>query len=124
MPNRGELLAQYKKLNYLASSQAPTYSSAGFMQGNLARITVGSYIVNQLGIIQDVSYTIPNESPWEIAIDTDGNSDPNVAELPFMINVSLSFTPIHEFIPRLGQEFIYGKSKIYKSEEAGAEAGT
>ena len=122
--SRGELLAQYKKLNYLASSQAPTYTSAGFMQGNLARITVGSYIVNQLGIIQDVSYTIPNESPWEIAIDTDGNSDPNVAELPFMINVSLSFTPIHEFIPRLGQEFIYGKSKIYKSEEAGAEAGT
>ena len=43
--SRGELLKQYDKLNYLASSQAPTYSSAGFMQGNLAKITVGSYIV-------------------------------------------------------------------------------
>jgi len=109
--SKGELLAQYEKLNYLASSQAPTYSSAGFMQGNLAKITVGSYIVNQLGIIKDVSYTIPSESPWEISIDTEGESDGTVAELPFMVEVSLSFTPISDFVPQLGKDFIYRKAK-------------
>ena len=109
--SKGELLAQYDKLNYLASSQAPTYSSAGFMQGNLAKITVGSYIYNQLGIIKDVSYNIPNESPWEIAIDKEGESDGTVAEVPFMVEVTLSFTPISDFVPQLGKDFIYRKAK-------------
>jgi hypothetical protein len=96
-----ELIPMYKKLNYLASSLAPSYSSAGFMRGNLARLTVGGYLFNQLGIIKSITYTVPEESPWEIAITDEGKYDSNVKELPHMIKVSgFSFIPIQSFVPQ------------------------
>ena len=59
----------YQKLNYLASSLAPDYSkSIGYMRGNLATLTVGGYFYEQPGIITGLSYSVPEESPWEIAI--------------------------------------------------------
>ena len=97
----------YKKLNYLASSLAPSYSSAGFMQGNLVRLTVGSYLYNQLGIIQGITYDVPQESPWEIAINENGGSDESTREMPFMIKVTgFQFVPIQEFVPQRGSQFI------------------
>ena len=91
----------YKKLNYLASSLAPTYSTGGYMQGNLVRLTVGGYIYNQLGIIKGITYEVPQESPWEIGITEDGGLDSTVKELPFMINVTgFEFIPIHNFVPQ------------------------
>jgi hypothetical protein len=76
--SKAELIPMYKKLNYLATSLAPDYSSGGFMRGSLARLTVGGYLYNQLGIIKGLTYTIPDESTWEIGIndgfDKDGNA--------------------------------------------------
>ena len=37
--SKAELIPQYQKLNFLASSLAPNYSKAGYMQGNLAYLT-------------------------------------------------------------------------------------
>jgi len=105
--SKAELIPMYKKLNYLASSLAPSYSSGGFMQGNLARLTVGGYLYNQLGIIKGITYDVPDESPWEIGIDENGNSDSTVKELPFMIKVTgFQFIPIQDFVPAKGQRFI------------------
>jgi hypothetical protein len=96
--SKAELLPMYEKLNFLASSLAPSYSSGGFMQGNLVYLTLGNYIYKQLGIIKSLTYTIPQESPWEIGIDEKGDMVDNV--LPFMIQVSgLSFIPIQNFLP-------------------------
>jgi hypothetical protein len=98
--SKAELIPMYKKLNYLASSLAPSYSTGGFMQGNLARLTVGGYLYNQLGIIKSITYDVPPESPWEIGINTEGGYDNSVKELPMMIKVTgFKFTPIHEFVP-------------------------
>ena len=106
--SKAELIPMYKKLNYLASSLAPFYSSAGYMQGNLARLTVGGYLYNQLGIIKGLTYDIPTESPWEIAINESGGYDSTVKELPFMIKVTgFTFTPIQDFIP---QKALFNKS--------------
>ena len=105
--SKAELIPMYRKLNYLASGMAPTYSSGGFMQGNLARLTVGGYIFNQLGIIKGITYDVPQESPWEIAINESGGSDRSVKELPHMIKVTnFEFVPIQDFVPARGERFI------------------
>ena len=103
--SKGELIPMYKKLNYLASGLAPDYSAGGFMKGNLARLSVGGYLYNQLGIIKSITYTIPQESPWEIGvnINADGGFDSEVKELPHMIKVTgFEFVPIQYDVTRKG----------------------
>ena len=100
--SKAELIPMYKKLNFLASSLAPSYSSGGFMQGNLVRLTVGGYLFNQVGIIKGLTYEIPSESPWEIGINDEGGFDDSVKELPHIINVTgFQFIPIQDFVPRI-----------------------
>jgi len=101
--SKAELIPMYKKLNYLASTLAPDYSEAGYMRGNIVKMTVGGYLFDQPGIIRSLNYTIPMESTWEIAINnTDGKADSSVKQLPHMIKVTgLAFTPIHKFVPAL-----------------------
>ena len=99
--SKAELIPMYKKLNYLASTLAPDYTSAGFMRGNILRLTMGGYLYEQPGFISSLTYDIPQETPWEISIDAKGGADGSVKELPHMIKVSnLSFTPIHNFLPQ------------------------
>ena len=99
--SKAELIPMYKKLNYLASTMAPDYNAAGFMRGNLVRLTLGGYLYEQPGFISSFTYEAPQESSWEIAINENGESDPSVKELPFMIKVSgMTFTPIQDFLPR------------------------
>ena len=98
--SKAELIPMYKKLNYLASTLAPDYNAAGFMRGNIVRLTVGGYLYEQAGIIKGLTYTVPMESTWEIAINEEGGNDESVKELPHMIKVTgMSFTPIQSFVP-------------------------
>lgn len=104
--SKAELIPMYEKLNFLASSLAPSYSTGGFMQGNLVYLTMGGYLFKQLGFIKSLTYTVPQESTWEIGIGDDGGFDNNVKELPHMIKVTgLSFTPIHDFLPRKAKPY-------------------
>ena len=97
--SKAELTPMYRKLNYLASTLAPDYNSAGFMRGNLVRLTLGSYLHEVPGFITSLTYEIPQECTWEIAIDENGAGDSSVKELPHCIKVtSLSFTPVHQFL--------------------------
>ena len=99
--SKAELIPMYKKLNYLASTLAPDYTAAGFMRGNIVRLTLGGYLYEQPGFISGMTFDAPEESSWEIAIDQNGNPDSSVKELPFMIKVSgITFTPIHNFLPQ------------------------
>jgi len=109
--SKEELYPMYRKLNFLASSLAPTYTTkGGYMAGNLSQMTVGGYLFEQPGFIESVDYEIPQESPWEISIPpTDetnsignqGFENSNLKEMPHIINVSLKFTPIHKFRPAI-----------------------
>jgi hypothetical protein len=98
--SRAELFPVHKKLNYLASIMAPDYSPNGFMRGNITYLTIGDYIINTPGVIENMEYQIPEDSSWEIARLNSGNPDPNTAELPLLIDASFSFKPIHDFLPR------------------------
>jgi hypothetical protein len=103
--SREEITAMYDKLNFLASSLAPEYldsETSGYMAGNIAYITLGEYIYDQPGIINSLTFDIPEESPWEIGIDDAGNrlEVGDVRQVPHMIKVTgFNFTPIHKFRP-------------------------
>jgi hypothetical protein len=99
--SKQELLPIYKKLNYLASSMAPSYSPNGFIRGNLSRITLGNWLWEQPGFISSVDLSIPEESPWEINLPLDGELDPYVKQVPHMVQVKIKFTPIHRFRPEI-----------------------
>lgn len=112
--SKEEMAIMYKKLNYLASTTAPNYSDEGFMRGNIHRLTIGGYLYEYPGIIEGISYTIPQESPWDIAIPTKTttttttsgkvSADKSIKELPHIINVSMKFRPIDKFLPRTVQD--------------------
>jgi len=113
--SKGEMMPMYHKLNYLQSIMAPNYTPDGYFFGNIIKLHVGAYLYDVPGVITDLSYTVPEQSPWEIAI---GNEDPETKEftsgqnsstqvMPHIINVALTFKPIHEFAPKL-QNNTYG----------------
>lgn len=118
--SKAELIPMFTKLNFLASSLAPDYTSAGFMRGNMVRMTVGGYLYEVPGVLTSLTYTIPDDTTWEIAIDTDGKSDPSVKELPHRIEVSLAFTPVQDFLPSR-QKLIYNENGELSAEEIGPQ---
>ena len=108
--SQGEMHGMYQKLNFLASSLAPTYTLPGYMAGNLTKLTVGDYIYEQVGFISSITYDIPEESSWELSLTPsigvagtdDARTSGNPDELPFMIKVTgFKFTPIHQFRPEI-----------------------
>ena len=98
--SKEELMPMYRKLNYLASVLTPDYSGNGFMRGNLVQLTIGGYVYEQPGFITGLTFDIQEDTPWEIGIDTEGNTDTSVKQMPHIIRVSgFSFTPIQKFLP-------------------------
>jgi hypothetical protein len=89
-----EMKPMYQKLNHLISNMMPDYTDEGLMRGPLSRLTVGNWVDSQPGIITSLNYKIPQDSPWEIAINepTAGGSKEMI--LPHIVEVTLSFTPI------------------------------
>jgi hypothetical protein len=87
-----EMRPMYSKLNYLMSSLMPDYDN-NLMRGPLHRLTVGNYLDSQFGKLDSVSYTIPNDSPWEIALDEPEGGVRQLI-LPHIIEVQMDFTPI------------------------------
>lgn len=106
-----ELSIMYQKLNYLKSTLAPDYSDSGYMRGNIHQLTMGGYFYETPGIIDSLTYTIPNDSTWEIGIPaskaqsteargSNGFTDSSVKELAHRIEVQMSFIPIYKFLPQ------------------------
>jgi hypothetical protein len=108
-----ELSVMYQKLNYLISSLAPDYSEGGYMRGNLVQLTLGAYFYEMPGIIENITITIPNDTTWEIGIPPSEEGSSRFAasptkftardaqELPHRLEVSMTFRPIHNFIPQI-----------------------
>ena len=95
-----EMRPLYQKLNILASSTTPTYDN-NFMRGTLVRLTVGDYLHRQPGFIEKVDFKWDKDYPWEIAMNRPEGADRDVPhqELPMVLDVSIGFRPIHNFIP-------------------------
>jgi hypothetical protein len=112
--SRDEMKPLYQKLNRLVGVTAPTYSSAGFMMGNIMKLTVGNYFNSMPGILNSINLKPNFEAGWDInrkpngdlIIDNNDELNKNVGQVPRMIDVSLSFTPIHNFAPQYKENFI------------------
>ena len=96
-----EMEPMYQKLNYLMSNMMPDYSSIDgtlmngtLMKGPFIRMTVGNWIDSQPGIITSLTYSVSNDSPWEIALNEPTAGGAREMVLPHVVEVSLSFTPI------------------------------
>ena len=96
-----EMRPIYQKLNYLMSTFTPDYSSKLKMRGNIAKLTVGDYLYQQPGIFTDIKLSGMLDTHWEIAMnDPEEGADSSQYEVPKHIKVSLTFKPIHNFLPR------------------------
>lgn len=104
--SREELKPLYRKLNYLASSTSPKYQGDNFMQGTVARVTVGNYIYRTPGVINSVNLTWQSDYPWEIALnEPERGEDRDMLELPMILNASVNFSVIHNFTPEVGKPY-------------------
>jgi hypothetical protein len=88
-----EMKPMYQKLNYLMGNLMPDYKEGLIMRGPLVRMTVGNWIDGQTGILNSLSYTIPQDSPWEIAVNEPIGGE-KMLILPHVVEVSMTFTPI------------------------------
>ena len=105
--SRAEQSPQYQKLNYLASLTAPDYAqNSGFMRGCFVKMTIGDYLMQVPGFLTSVNYNISNTIPWDIARDANGKLLTDAKILPNVITATVNFTPVHNFVPKKGANFI------------------
>jgi hypothetical protein len=98
--SEGELKPMWQKLNYLYSNVMPDYSN-NIMRAPYMKMTIGNYIYRQPGIIKNLTFSIDNKAPWEIAItDPERGEGEKLYELPQVLSVQMTFAPIHSFLPR------------------------
>lgn len=135
--SKQEMMPLYQKLNFLASSLHPDYSSEGFMRGNLHKLTIGEWFYRTPGILKSMNISIDNNYPWEIKYtepETDkfptsdfptnvtplnykngtsdkgsekfenSNSDADMMELPQILSIQFTFSPILNNLPRLAKQ--------------------
>ena len=125
--SRAELIPLYQKLNYLVGSTAPNYSSlvdidsttgenttiGTFMSANYVILTIGDYLVEVPGFFESIDVSWDKSYPWEIKRGRPGEQNKNqvietedIKILPHLLDVRVSFRPIHNFVPALKQRFI------------------
>ena len=98
--SRHEMMPLYRKLNYLVSNTAPEYSSTGRMRTPFMRLTVGSWCDRLPGVLKSVNLTWQKDYPWEISVSgPEGGNDKHMVVLPHVLDVSVSYQPIHNFLP-------------------------
>jgi hypothetical protein len=101
--SKQEMRYIYRKLNSLLSSLYPDYNSAGFMRGNITKLTIGDLFVRTPGVLTSLNLTVADEYAWEIAMnEPEGGSDKDMLETPQIIDVAASFIPILKTLPKKG----------------------
>lgn len=99
--SKEEMLPMYNRLNSLISQVYPDYGpNSGFMRAPLVRITVGDYLYRMPGLLESVNVTVENGSPWDIDVLNQVDELQNATQLPQVLDVSVSFRPIMEELPR------------------------
>ena len=117
--SKAEIGVMYEKLNFLASTVAPSYTSEGYMTGNIAYLTIGDIYIDQPGIIGGFSFNVPEEATWDIGLEEIGSTTVgNGAQAPMMIKVDgFKFTPLYNQIPQFGSSIWFGSDKLIDTKE-------
>ena len=103
--SRPELRPMYEKLNYLTSQVYPDYSpNTSAMRAPIIKLTIGDYLYRTPGVLESINITIEDNTSWEINQENEAYSGRKVAELPHYLNVSITFKPIMDILPRRAQD--------------------
>ena len=97
--SRHEMMPLYRKLNFLVSNVAPEYKVTR-MRTPFIRLTIGSMMDRIPGILNSVSLKWNKNYPFEIAMDGPEKTKRDMLVLPHVLDVSVQFTPVHNFLPQ------------------------
>ena len=97
--SRHEMMPLYRKLNFLVSNVAPEYKATR-MRTPFIRLTIGSLVDRTPGILNSISLKWDKNYPWEIALDGPEKKKRDMLVLPHVLDVNVSFTPVHNFLPQ------------------------
>ena len=97
--SRHEMMPLYRKLHFLVSNVAPEYKVTR-MRTPFIRLTIGSMIDRVPGVLNSVSLKWDKNYPWEIALDGPEKTKRDILVLPHVLDVSVGFTPVHNFLPK------------------------
>ena len=104
--SRVEMVPIWQKLARLASMTMPEYSETGAgYNGVLLDFTLGSLYKKEIVFIESLSYTMSDETPWEISML---GSKSSIGELPMGVDVSIGLKVLGRKEPHYGQPFVYG----------------
>ena len=87
--NKTQLLEKHRALGQLAAVTAGSYNSQGYLGGVLIRLNVGKYIVGEYAILDNLSYSIPDQATWDIT-----------EKLAMTLDASFNFKIIHQKLPQ------------------------
>jgi len=88
--NRQQLFEKHRNLGQMAATTAGAYNSKGFLGGVLIQINLGNYLVGEFGILNNLSYSIPNDATWDVTPE---------GRLAMYLEASFDFTIIHKDLP-------------------------
>ena len=91
--NRKELFEKHRALGQLASTTSGAYND-GFLGGVLIKLNIGNYIVGEYSILNSLTYSIPDDTSWDITPE---------GRLAMLVDASFSFTIIHKELPQYKQ---------------------
>lgn len=102
--SRGDLMLMWDQLERLAKTTVPKYNDTYKMKGPLIKFTLGNWFINTPAFIKSLSYTVDNDTPWEINLSDSGiykgaNKEYNVGELPMTVSVQVSMQIFGEVRP-------------------------
>jgi len=107
-----ELRPLYIKLNTLVSQVYPDYSANNYMRAPMVKLTIGDYVSRMPGFLESVNITIDGTTSWEIDQDR---------QLPHVVDVSISFKPIYDTLPKRNMDLnkitpIIGGKNFYNQQ--------
>jgi len=74
------------------------------MRGVYTRLTIGDYLQSVPGFFNSIDLTWNLSYPWTIGLNQD-NITTSETKVPHILDVSLSFTPVHDFTPKYGDTY-------------------
>ena len=114
-----ELEPLYIKLNRLVSQVYPDYSTNNYMRAPMVKLTIGDYVSRMPGFLESVNIAIDGTTSWEIN---------NNKQLPHVLDVSISFKPVYDTLPKRSTTKsatpIIGSKNFYSNLTAGSTIGT
>ena len=93
---RHEMKPLYQKINYLAAQTAPGFVG-NRMKTSYMKLTVGDWFNELPGVLKSCNLSWNVEYPWEIKLDN--VKDAAMLQLPHVLDVTINYAPIHNFVP-------------------------